>query len=167
VVSNFIVQALRGEELTLFGRGTQTRSFCYVDDLIEAMLRLMETESGFTGPVNLGNPSEYSMLELAEKILTLTGSRSRIVSRPLPQDDPRQRQPDISLARAKLGWQPRTALEDGLEKTIAYFRELLARNDPAILESATPGFRQPRAADSDRHPPPRPLRDAAAAPSSP
>jgi UDP-glucuronate decarboxylase len=125
VVSNFIVQALRGEELTIYGDGSQTRSFCYIDDLIEAFVRLMETEPGFTGPVNLGNPAEFSMLELAEQILRLTGSKSKLGFRPLPVDDPQQRQPDISLAADKLGWEPVTALEDGLEETVAYFRKLL------------------------------------------
>jgi UDP-glucuronate decarboxylase len=125
VVSNFIVQALRGEELTIYGDGSQTRSFCYIDDLIEAFVRLMETEPGFTGPVNLGNPAEFSMLELAEQVLRLTGSKSKLGFRPLPVDDPQQRQPDISLAADKLGWEPVTALEDGLEETVAYFRKLL------------------------------------------
>ncbi|MGD8419165.1 MAG: GDP-mannose 4,6-dehydratase, partial [Gammaproteobacteria bacterium] len=125
VVSNFIVQALRGEELTIYGDGSQTRSFCYIDDLIEAFVRLMETEPGFTGPVNLGNPAEFSMLELAEQILRLTGSKSKLGFRPLPVDDPQQRQPDISLAADKLGWEPVTALEDGLKETVAYFRKLL------------------------------------------
>jgi UDP-glucuronate decarboxylase len=127
VVSNFIVQALRGEDITLFGGGDQTRSFCYVDDLIDGLLHMMETEPGFTGPVNIGNPVEHSMLQLAEKVLALTGSRSKIVSRPRPIDDPMQRRPDISLARAKLGWTPRVPLEDGLRKTIGYFEGLLSR----------------------------------------
>ena len=125
VVSNFIVQALKGEDITVFGDGRQSRSFCYVDDLIEALIRMMATGRGVTGPVNVGNPAEFTMLELAETVLRLTGSRSRIVSRPLPDDDPRQRQPDISLARSTLGWEPATRLEDGLRPTIAYFRELL------------------------------------------
>jgi UDP-glucuronate decarboxylase len=125
VVSNFIVQALRGEDVTIFGEGQQTRSFCYVDDLIEGMLRMMATDTGFTGPVNLGNPTEFTMLELAETILRLTGSGSRIVHQPLPADDPRQRKPDIALARSVLQWEPRTKLEDGLQPTIAYFRQLL------------------------------------------
>jgi UDP-glucuronate decarboxylase len=125
VVSNFIVQALRGEDVTIYGDGSQTRSFCYVDDLIEAMLRMMDSEKGFFGPINIGNPGEFTMLELAEKVLRLTGSKSRVVHKALPADDPKQRRPDISLARAKLDWQPRVALEDGLIETIAYFRKLL------------------------------------------
>ena len=125
VVSNFIVQALKGEDITVFGDGRQTRSFCYVDDLVEAMIRMMATDRGFTGPVNIGNPTEFTILELAETVLRLTGSRSRIVSKPLPEDDPRQRRPDISLARSTLRWEPATPLEDGLQPTIAYFRELL------------------------------------------
>ena len=126
VVSNFIVQALRGEDITLYGDGQQTRSFCYVDDLIDGMLAMMESESGFFGPVNLGNPGEFTMRELADKVLSLTGSKSRLTNRPLPPDDPKQRKPDITLAGAKLGWQPRVALEDGLRETITYFRRLLA-----------------------------------------
>ena len=126
VVSNFIVQALRGEDITIYGDGTQTRSFCYVDDLIEAMARMMETERGFTGPVNIGNPSEFTMLELAEKVISLVGGASRLVFQALPADDPRQRQPDISLAQSKLQWQPKVGLEEGLRETIGYFRRLLA-----------------------------------------
>jgi UDP-glucuronate decarboxylase len=126
VVSNFIVQALKGEDITIYGDGSQTRSFCYVDDLIEAMLRMMDTETGFTGPVNIGNPGEFSMLELAEKVLKLTQSRSRLVFQPLPSDDPKQRKPDIAQAREKLGWEPRVCLEDGLKETIAYFRTLFS-----------------------------------------
>ncbi len=125
VVSNFIVQALRGEDVTIYGEGSQTRSFCYVDDLIEAMLRMMDTEKGFFGPINIGNPGEFTMLELAEKVLRLTASKSRLVHKPLPADDPKQRRPDITLARAKLDWEPKVALEDGLKETIAYFRKLL------------------------------------------
>jgi UDP-glucuronate decarboxylase len=122
VVSNFIVQALRGEDLTVFGEGTQTRSFCYVDDLIEGFVRFMaQTET--VGPMNLGNPGEFTMLELAELTLKLVGGRSRIVHKPLPADDPRQRQPDIALARRTLGWEPRVPLEEGLRRTIAYFRD--------------------------------------------
>ena len=124
VVSNFIVQALRGEDITVYGDGTQTRSFCYVDDLIEGMVRMMEAED-FTGPVNLGNPGEFTMLELAEKVIRLTGSRSRMVHEPLPGDDPAQRRPVINLAKEKLGWQPTVELEEGLRRTIAYFREIL------------------------------------------
>lgn len=121
VVSNFIVQALRGDDLTIYGDGSQTRSFCYVDDLIDGLVRLMDTPEGFTGPVNLGNPAEMTVRELAERVLELTGSRSRIVQRELPQDDPVQRQPDIALARRALAWEPSVALEDGLRETIAYF----------------------------------------------
>jgi UDP-glucuronate decarboxylase len=125
VVSNFIVQALKGEPLTVFGEGSQTRSFCYVDDMIEAFVRLMDSPDDFTGPVNLGNPGEFTILELAQKVIELTGSRSKIVHRPLPNDDPRQRQPDITLARTRLGWEPRIPLHEGLSKTIAYFDDLL------------------------------------------
>jgi UDP-glucuronate decarboxylase len=124
VVSNFVVQALRGEELTVYGDGSQTRSFCYVSDLIDALVRLMN-EPDFQGPVNLGNPNEFTVLELAEKVLRLTGSRSRIALRPLPSDDPVKRCPDISLARERLGWAPRVELEDGLRRTIEYFRKRL------------------------------------------
>ena len=124
VVSHFIVQALRGEDITIYGDGSQTRSFQYVDDLVEGMVRMMAAGDDFTGPVNIGNPGEFTMLELAEKVLELTGSKSKIVFRPLPSDDPRQRQPDISLAREKLGgWQPRIPLEEGLRKTIRFFQE--------------------------------------------
>ncbi len=125
VVSNFIVQALKGEDLTIYGDGSQTRSFCYVDDLIEALVRMMDSPEGFTGPVNIGNPGEFTMLELAELVIKLTGARSKIVHRPLPQDDPRQRRPDIGLAKEKLGWEPKVPLEEGLRRTIAYFKELL------------------------------------------
>lgn len=125
VVSNFIVQALRDEPLTLYGDGTQTRSFCYVDDLIEGFVRLMNSSDATTGPVNLGNPGEFTMLELAEKILQLTGSQSKLTYKPLPQDDPRQRQPDITLAKKELGWAPTVSLDDGLKETISYFRKLL------------------------------------------
>jgi UDP-glucuronate decarboxylase len=124
VVSNFIMQALRGEDITIYGDGSQTRSFCYVDDLIEVIVRMMDSGRGFTGPVNIGNPVEYTMLELAEKVIALVGGRSKLVNKPLPSDDPRQRQPDISVARDKLGWQPSVTLEDGLKETIAYFRRL-------------------------------------------
>lgn len=125
VVSNFIVQALRGADITIFGDGQQTRSFCYVDDLIEAMLRMMDTPKGFTGPVNIGNPGEFSMLELAQAVIRLTRSSSQIVYRPLPSDDPRQRKPDISLAQARLDWTPQIQLEQGLQKTLDYFRSTL------------------------------------------
>jgi len=126
VVSNFIVQALKGEDITIYGEGLQTRSFCYVDDLIEAMIRMMNTPAEFTGPVNIGNPGEFTMIELAELVLKLTGSRSKMLFKPLPSDDPKQRQPDISLAKGKMGWEPTVALEDGLKKTIAYFKETLS-----------------------------------------
>ncbi len=125
VVSNFIVQALRGEDITIYGDGSQTRSFCYCDDLIEAMIRAMRTDDDFTGPVNIGNPGEFTMLALAEMVLRLTSSRSKLVFQPLPADDPRQRRPDISLARQALGWEPRVPLEDGLKETIAYFRKVV------------------------------------------
>jgi UDP-glucuronate decarboxylase len=125
VVSNFIVQALRGEDITLYGEGTQTRSFCFVDDLVDGFVRFMDTPPDFPGPVNLGNPNEFTIRELAEKVIALTGSRSKIVKRPLPQDDPMQRQPDITRARERLGWEPKVQLEEGLKKTIAYFDELL------------------------------------------
>lgn len=125
VVSNFIVQALKGEDITIYGTGQQTRSFCYVDDLIEGFVRLMGSPADFTGPVNLGNPNEYTMLELAENTLRLTASKSKLVFKPLPQDDPKQRQPDITLAKEKLGWAPKVSLEDGLKETIAYFKKVL------------------------------------------
>jgi UDP-glucuronate decarboxylase len=126
VVSNFIVQALRGDPITVFGDGQQTRAFCYVDDLIDGMVRMMNSERTVTGPINLGNPAEFTMLQLAETVLRLVGGRSRIVYKPLPSDDPRQRQPDISAARSILHWHPRVSLEDGLKATIDYFRGLLA-----------------------------------------
>jgi UDP-glucuronate decarboxylase len=125
VVSNFIVQALKGDNITIYGDGNQTRSFCYVDDLIDGIVRVMNTEAGFNGPINLGNPNEFSMLELVEKVMVLTASKSRLVYMPLPEDDPQQRQPDISLARSKLDWSPKVSLEDGLKETIAYFKILL------------------------------------------
>ena len=127
VVSNFIVQALSGEDITIYGDGSQTRSFCYVDDLIDGMIKMMDSENGFTGPVNLGNPEEFTMLQLAEYIIGLTKSSSRIVFKPLPQDDPMQRKPDISLAKNKLNWMPQTALSDGLERTIKYFEDRLKK----------------------------------------
>ena len=126
VVSNFIMQALNDEPITIYGDGSQTRSFCYVDDMITAFVALMATPAEFTGPVNLGNPTEFSIRELAEKVIALTGSKSKIEFRPLPGDDPTQRQPDIGLARAKLGWAPTVALDDGLKKTIAYFEAMSA-----------------------------------------
>ncbi|MBU1442862.1 MAG: SDR family oxidoreductase, partial [Gammaproteobacteria bacterium] len=127
VVSNFIVQALKGEDITIYGDGQQTRSFCYVDDLVEAMIRMMNTGDELPGPVNIGNPGEFSMLDLANKVIELTGSRSKLVRMPLPADDPKQRRPDISMAQKELGgWQPQTQLEEGLKKTIAYFDKILA-----------------------------------------
>mgnify|MGYP003989643795 FL=1 len=125
VVSNFIVQALLGENITIYGDGKQTRSFCYVDDMVEAFVRLMYTEHGFTGPMNLGNPNEFTMLELAELTLELTNSNSKIIHQDLPMDDPKQRQPDISLAKEKIDWEPKTQLKEGLQKTINYFNGLL------------------------------------------
>ena len=125
VVSNFIVQALNNHDITLFGDGNQTRSFCYVDDLIEGMVRLMNTGDDVTGPVNVGNPGEFTIRELAEKVIQLTGSKSKLVFKPLPQDDPRQRKPDITLAKKVLGWEPKVPLEEGLKKTIEYFDKLL------------------------------------------
>jgi len=126
VVSNFIVQALKGEPITIYGDGRQTRSFCYVDDLIDALVRMMHSREGFTGPVNVGNPGEFTMLELAEFVLKLSASKSRLEFKPLPSDDPRQRQPDISLAAQELDWGPKVALADGLKETIAYFRKIVA-----------------------------------------
>ena len=125
VVSNFIVQALKNENITIYGSGEQTRSFCYVDDLIEGMIRMMNSRDGFTGPVNIGNPGEFTMLELAQKIIDLTGSSSKIVFEPLPQDDPMQRRPVIDLAKKELSWEPTVNLEEGLKQTIAYFDDLL------------------------------------------
>ena len=123
VVSNFIIQALAGEPITLYGDGNQTRSFCFVSDLIDGLVRLMDSPPSFTGPVNLGNPVEFTMRELAELVLKETESTSKFINLPLPQDDPRQRQPDISLAKAKLGWEPKVTLPQGLKATIDYFRE--------------------------------------------
>lgn len=124
VVSNFIMQALHNQDITIYGEGTQTRSFQYVDDLVEGMIRLMNSDDSFTGPVNIGNPGEFTMLELAQKIIELTGSNSKLTYKPLPQDDPLQRQPDISLAKKELDWEPTINLEEGLKKTIAYFKSL-------------------------------------------
>jgi UDP-glucuronate decarboxylase len=129
VVSNFIVQALQGEPITVYGDGNQSRSFCYVDDLIEVFIRLMNSNDDFTGPVNVGNPGEFTIRELAETILELTGSSSKIIHKPLPADDPRQRRPDIALAKEKLGWEPAVALKDGLIPTIAYFQQMLQTRD--------------------------------------
>lgn len=125
VVSNFIVQALKGKDITIYGDGQQTRSFCYVDDLIDAMIKMMNSEKEFTGPVNIGNPGEFTMLQLAEMVLTLSNSKSKIIYQPLPSDDPKQRQPNIDLAKDKLGWQPKVELKDGLKETIAYFKKMI------------------------------------------
>jgi len=132
VVSNFIMQALQNKPITIYGDGSQTRSFCYVDDLIEAFVRLMDTEDDFAGPVNTGNPGEFTIKELAEKVIKLTGSSSQIIYEPLPSDDPMQRQPDITLAKEKLGWEPSVKLEDGLVRTIPYFEALLAKEPRGI-----------------------------------
>jgi UDP-glucuronate decarboxylase len=126
VVSNFIVQALQNKPITVYGDGSQSRSFCYVDNMIDGFIRLMESPAGFTGPVNLGNPNEFTIRQLAEKVIAMTGSQSEIIEAPLPSDDPTQRQPDITLARSKLGWEPEIQLEQGLVQTIAYFQQLLA-----------------------------------------
>jgi UDP-glucuronate decarboxylase len=131
VISNFIVQALQGDDLTVYGNGEQTRSFCYVDDLIDGLIALMQSPDGVVGPVNLGNPGEYTVFELAEMILKLIGGRSKIVFKPLPQDDPTQRQPDITVARSTLGWEPKVPLQEGLERTIQYFRTLLHNGNGA------------------------------------
>ncbi len=144
VVSNFIVQALRHEPITLYGSGSQTRAFCYVDDLIEGMMRLMATDDDVTGPVNIGNPDEIPVSELAARIIALTGSRSTVVHRPLPQDDPTQRCPDITLARRLLGWEPTVALAEGLPRTISYFERLLAERR---IEPAPPLARERLSAD--------------------
>jgi UDP-glucuronate decarboxylase len=133
VVSNFIVQALLGRDITIYGDGMQTRAFCYVDDLIDGLVRLMATGDSITGPINIGNPTEFSILDLAKTVIDMTGSRSRIVHRPLPQDDPRQRRPDISLAQKQLSWKPTTSLKDGLVRTIAYFKTLL--DEKAVREA--------------------------------
>ena len=139
VVSNFVVQALLGRDITIYGEGSQTRSFCYVDDLIDGLVRLMGTADNVTGPINIGNPAEFTILQLASQVVELTGSRSRIVHLPLPQDDPRQRQPDISTAKNVLQWQPRKPLKDGLTATIAYFEELLRdKSIHALLVSTGP-----------------------------
>lgn len=134
VVSNFIIQALQGEPITIYGDGEQSRSFCYVDDLVEGFLRMMDTGVDFPGPINLGNPNEFTIRELADAVIDLTGSRSTLVQKPLPQDDPRQRQPDISLARNKLDWEPKTQLREGLTKTITYFDEMLRKGDTQSKE---------------------------------
>jgi UDP-glucuronate decarboxylase len=132
VVSNFIVQALQGKNITIYGDGSQTRSFCYVDDLIEGWVRLMNSPDEITGPVNLGNPGEFTMIELAETVLELTGSSSKIIHQPLPSDDPKQRRPDISLAKEKLGWEPLVPLREGLQKTIEYFDQLLTNSESSL-----------------------------------
>jgi UDP-glucuronate decarboxylase len=124
VVSNFTVQALHNEDITIYGTGQQTRSFQYIDDLIEGMVRMMETDDDFTGPINIGNPHEFSILELAEKIITLTGSKSKIVFKPLPHDDPKQRQPNITLAKEKLNWEPKVQLDEGLKHMVEYFKTI-------------------------------------------
>jgi UDP-glucuronate decarboxylase len=126
VVSNFIMQALRGEDLTIFGTGEQTRSFCFVDDLIDAFVLMMDSDASVVGPMNIGNPGEFTMLQLAETVIRLTGARSKIVFKPLPSDDPKQRKPDISSARASLKWEPKVALEDGLKPTIEYFQSFFS-----------------------------------------
>jgi len=126
VISNFIVQALTGKDITVYGKGDQTRSFCYVDDLVEGILKFMATEKGFTGPMNLGNPIEYSILEIAEIIIDQVGSESKIIFESLPEDDPKQRQPDISNAKSNLQWEPKTQLKEGLDKTIRYFDQILS-----------------------------------------
>jgi UDP-glucuronate decarboxylase len=137
VVSNFIVQALRGDDITIYGDGSQTRSFCYVDDLIEVIVRMMNSAPGFAGPVNIGNPGEFTMIELAQLVIELTNSSSKLVHLPLPADDPKQRRPDISLAKKELGWEPTIPLRDGLARTIAYFDALLKSNDmPANIAAA-------------------------------
>jgi UDP-glucuronate decarboxylase len=141
VVSNFIVQALRGEPISIYGDGSQTRSFCYVDDLVDALARLMATPDEVTGPINLGNPAEMTVKALAERVIALTGSRSKIEYRLLPQDDPKQRQPDIARAKETLGWAPTTPLEEGLAKTVAYFDQLLKSGE------ATPDLSRRLAAD--------------------
>jgi len=143
VVSNFIVQALRGEDITIYGDGSQTRSFCYVEDLVEGFIRLMESGPDLQGPVNLGNPVEFTIRQLAEAVLAKVGGRSKLIEMPLPQDDPLQRKPDISLAKRELGWQPQVALDQGLDRTIAYFRSVVGESDRAI----DAGTRMPDLAD--------------------
>ena len=138
VVSNFVVQALLGEPITIYGDGRQTRSFCYVDDLVDGLLAMMSTENGFTGPVNLGNPQEFTILELAEKVLTLVGGKSKLIFKPLPQDDPKQRKPDIGLATSKLSWKPKVQLDEGLRETIAYFRWVLGEDKSLVAARSQP-----------------------------
>jgi len=139
VVSNFIMQALTGKDITVFGDGNQSRAFCFVDDMIEGFLRMMRNPEGFIGPVNLGNPNEFNILQLAEKVIRLTGSRSQIVFKPLPADDPTQRRPDIELARQKLGWQPTIELEEGLRRPIEYFKSFVADVPPGGKPRGTVG----------------------------
>jgi len=141
VVSNFVVQALRGEPITIYGDGLQTRSFCFVDDMVEGFLRMMKSDDDFLGPVNLGNPDEFTMIELAEMVLRVTGSRSKLVRKPLPLDDPKRRKPDISLARSALGWEPKVKLERGIEATVAYFDDVLTF-DRAVAEGEAAVRRQ-------------------------
>lgn len=133
VISNFVVQALKGDDITIYGDGKQTRSFCYIDDLVDGMIRMMNSKSGFTGPVNIGNPGEFTMIELADIIVELTGSRSKIVYKSLPQDDPMQRKPDIELAKRNLEWEPTVSLEEGLKKTIKYFENKLREENELIM----------------------------------
>lgn len=154
VVSNFVIQALKGEPITIYGDGSQTRSFCYVDDLIDGFVKLMDSRDGFQGPVNLGNPGEFTILELAQKVIEITGSRSKFDFRPLPADDPRQRQPDITLAKTELNWEPRIPLEEGLYKTIDYFEDLLRGiSEPTYLAFSQDERRngQRRIIDNDHH----------------
>ncbi len=138
VVSNFVVQALKGEDITLYGDGSQTRSFCYVDDLVRAIHLMMETPHDITGPINIGNPNEFTIRELAEAVIALTGTKSKIIQKPLPSDDPKQRQPNIDKARDELGWEPRTQLKEGLIQTIAYFDGLLKKNESWNLRASAP-----------------------------
>jgi UDP-glucuronate decarboxylase len=140
VVSNFIVQALRGDDITIYGDGAQTRSFCYVDDLIDGFLRMMDTPDEITGPINLGNPGEFTIRQLADEVINLTGSKSRIVHKPLPSDDPRQRQPDISAAQRYLDWTPTINLRQGLTKTVAYFEDLLRTNKTGAAAARADAF---------------------------
>ena len=137
VVSNFVIQALRGEDITLYGDGTQTRSFCYVADLIEGIVRFMDAPAEIAGPMNLGNPVEFTIRQLAEMVIELVGTKSRLVYKPLPSDDPKQRQPDISLAKEMLAWEPTVALREGLAKTIAYFDKVLRNDAPPARKSPT------------------------------
>ena len=128
VISNFIIQSLKNENITIYGKGTQTRSFCYIDDLIDAIIKVMNTKDEFLGPINLGNPSEFTIEELAQKIIKLTKSKSKLIYKSLPQDDPQQRKPDISLAQKTINWNPNVALDEGLKKTITYFRKFISEN---------------------------------------